>query len=204
MKNKRVISVVTSVLAVFAAFLFFTLIAGSGGVPGEPVAAAEGRQFAVMHIYMPEIEGPYSHPALPPSGIKVIDVDCSVVAPANSGEPNDPWGSRPEFSQISITKEFDKTSPDLAYYCATGQRFGQIFIRLLPAGDPPTEPAYYEIVLKDAIVSELKDRIVYREKMVDGTYAHLQQVSLKFRQITWTDLNSGKTQTWNLYDNQGL
>ena len=192
-----------------AGLLVLSLLAGAGGGGGEPVAAAEGRQFAVVHIVNPNIEGPYTHPALPPGGIKVIGLEFDMAASATSGDPNDPWGLRPQFSTISVTKELDKSSPNLAYYCAVGQHFDYVFIRMLPLsmgpGDmEPTEPPYYEIVMEDVVIAAVKDRMVYRDQLQDGTYAHLEEVSFAYGRIKWLDVPSGVMTGWNLESNKPL
>ena len=69
-------------LLLLTVLTLFVLMVGAGGVPNEPVTAAEGRQFAIMHIEDPTIVGTYNHPGLSTGGIKVIDMSFSVAAPA--------------------------------------------------------------------------------------------------------------------------
>ncbi|MHC4602986.1 MAG: Hcp family type VI secretion system effector [Planctomycetota bacterium] len=188
MKTKPVKTIVSGGVLTLVALILFSLMVGAGTIPSEPVPAAEGRQFAVMHIENPPIEGPYIHQALPPGGIKVIDLDLGITA-------------SPQFSEITITKEFDKASPHLAFYCAAGQHFGTVFIRMLPATiSPEMEPPYYEIILVDAVITKVTDGMVYREQYQD--YAHMEEVSFKYRQITWSDINSGEMRSWDLLVNQ--
>jgi len=203
MKTQPVRTVVGGGVLVLVALILFSLMVGAGTMPSEPAPAAEGRQFAVMHIEAPPIEGPYIHMGLPPGGIKVIDLDLGVTASPSSGEPNDPWSVRPQFSEIKITKDFDKASPQLAFYCAAGQHFGTVFIRMLPATiSPEMEMPYYEIILMDAVITKVTDCMVYREQYQD--YAHMEEVSFKYRQITWTDINSAETRSWDLLVNQPM
>jgi len=203
MKTQPVRTVVGGGVLVLVALILFSLMVGAGTMPSEPAPAAEGRQFAVMHIENPPIEGPYIHMGLPPGGIKVIDLDLGVTASPSSGEPNDPWSVRPQFSEIKITKDFDKASPQLAFYCAAGQHFGTVFIRMLPATiSPEMEMPYYEIILMDAVITKVTDCMVYREQYQD--YAHMEEVSFKYRQITWTDINSAETRSWDLLVNQPM
>lgn len=206
MKTRPLKTIARGGLMVLAAVMLFSLIVGASSIPPQPVAAAEGRQFAVMYIQMPDVLGPYIHPVieplLPPGGIKVIDLSYDVTAPPNSGEPNDPWAIKPQFSQITITKEVDNASPDLNYYCATGQHFDFIYIRLLPSAFtlPPEEGPYYEIVIEDAVISQVKTRIVYRETQ-NSDYAHLEDISFRCGIITWFDIGSGNIRSWDLLTN---
>ncbi|MBA7711522.1 hypothetical protein ES703_120488 [subsurface metagenome] len=205
MKTKPLKTIVSGGVLALVALILFSLMVGAGTIPSEPAPAAEGRQFAVMHIEDPPIEGSYIHMTLPPGGIKVIDLDFGVTASPSSGEPNDPWSVKPRFSEITITKEFDKASPQLSFYCAAGQHFGIVFIRMLPGTTAPEmEMPYYEIILVDAVITRVTDRMVYREQYQD--YAHLEEVSFKYRQITWTDISSEppETRSWDLLTNQPL
>lgn len=203
MKTKPVKTIVSGGVLALVALILFSLMVGAGTIPGEPAPAAEGRQYAVMHIEAPPVEGPYLHMLLPPGGIKVIDLDLGVTASPSSGEPNDPWSVRPQFSEITITKEFDKASPKLAFYCAAGQHFGTVSIRLLPAtATPESEMPYYEIILMDVVITKVMDCMVYRQEFQD--YAHMEEVSFKYRQITWSDVYSAEERTWDLLTNQPL
>jgi type VI secretion system Hcp family effector len=203
MKTKPVKTIVSGGVLVLVALVLFSLMVGAGTIPSEPAPAAEGRQFAVMHIEDPPVEGSYIHLGLPPGGIKVIDLDFGITASPSSGDPNDPWSVRPQFSEITVTKEFDQASPQLSLYCAAGQHFGTVFIRMLPATSAPEmEMPYYEIILVDAVITRITDRMVYREEYQD--YAHMEEVSFKYRQITWSDINSGEVRSWDLLSNQPL
>jgi type VI secretion system Hcp family effector len=186
---------------VLAAVMMFSLMVGAGTEPTEPVVAAEARQCAVLHIYSPNIEGTFNHPAWPPSnpGIKALHFDFSIEASVNAGEPNDPWSCRPAFSEITISKEFDKTSPELSYYCALGQHFGSVVISMLPVS--PTGSPYYEITLTDAVITRIRPRVVHRETQV-GTFAHLEEVSFKCGIITWNNLQYGVIRSWDVLHNE--
>lgn len=187
-----------SVLAL-AAVILVSLIVGAGSVPPEAVPAAEGRQFAVMKIIDPEIVGPYTYPGAPPGAIKVIDLQLGITASDNSGDPNDPLSVKPQFSEITITKEFDKSSPDLNYYCALGQHFGSVTLYMIPAGGT-SPPPYYLIILQDAVITKEESRMVYRTS--DSKYAHLEVVSFKCGSITWQDITSGNIRSWDLVHNE--
>jgi type VI secretion system Hcp family effector len=187
-------------MVALAVATFLVVIVTAGGIPTEPIAAAEGRGFAVIHFMTPVIQGPYTYPGgLPPYGIKVLDIDFSVTAGINSDDPNDPLAIRPEFSSITITKEFDQTSPDLNYYCALGQHFGTVMINMIPAGTS-NPPPYYMITLDDAVITEVASRMVYRSS--DTKYTHLETVSIKCGVIHWQHLTSGALRSWDLVHNE--
>jgi type VI secretion system Hcp family effector len=201
MKAKRK-TMVRAGLFALAALLLFALIIGAGGIPPESIAAAEGRGFAVMQITGPTIQGPYTYPGpgVPPNGIKVIDIDFDVTAGVNSDDPNDPWAIKPQFSEFTITKEFDRTSPDLDYYCALGQHFTAVTLYMIPAEPPTTPPPYYLIMLEDAVITQVKSRMVYRS--TDQKYAHLETVSLKCGTITWENVSPPNSRSWDLVHNE--
>jgi type VI secretion system Hcp family effector len=175
----------------------FVLIVAAGGIPPESIAAAEGRGFAVLTITGPDIVGTFSYPGVPLPGIKVLDIDFGVTAGVNSDDPNDPWAIKPQFSEITITKEFDKTSPDLNYYCALGQHFTAGTLYMIPAGTTP--PPYYMITLEDAVITQVESRMVYRS--TDSKYTHLETVSLKCGVITWEKMGE-TTRSWDLVHNE--
>jgi len=124
MKTRNTKKLVTGSLLALTAVMLFSLLVGAGTEPTEPVIAAEGRQFAVMHIFGPEVPGPYLHSGppgfLPPGGIKALHLESEIIAPPNSGDPCDPWSTKAAFSEIMLTKEFDQACPDLNFYCAAG------------------------------------------------------------------------------------
>jgi type VI secretion system Hcp family effector len=185
-------------LFALAALMLFVLIVSAGGIPPESIAAAEGRGFAVMTITGPDIVGTLTYPGVPIPGIKVLDIDFSVTAGVNSDDPNDPWAVKPAFSEITVTKEFDGTSPDLNYYCALGQHFTTAMIYMIPVGTT-TPPPYYMITLDDAVITSVKSRMAYRS--TDSKYTHLESVSLKCGVIHW-DKIGGAIRYWDLVHNE--
>ncbi len=200
MRAKRIKIIVRAGIVALAVVVVFSLMIGAGGEVGEAAGGAESRQWAVMHITGPDVEGSYVHGTLPAGGMRVIDLDFSIAAASSSGEPNDPWGMKPAFSEIAVVKEFDKASPQLAVCCAAGQRFGCVYIRLLPGGsDPDMADPYYEIQLEDAVITKITDRVIHRET---GDYAHLEEVSFKCRVIRWTEMTTGITAGWDVVSNQ--
>jgi type VI secretion system Hcp family effector len=188
MKTKPVKTVVSGCVLALVALILFSLMVGAGTIPSEPIGAAQGRGHAVMEIAGPAVM----------SGIKVIDLDFGVTASPSSGEPNDPWSVKPGFSEITVVKEFDATSPQLSFYCAAGEHLNSVLISMLPS---PIEPPYYEVILVDAVITKIKNRMVYREQYQD--YAHMEEVSFKYRQITWSDIG-GEVRGWDLLSNQPL
>jgi type VI secretion system Hcp family effector len=186
-------------LFALAALMLFVLIVTAGGIPPESITAAEGRGFAVMHIMGPDVQGSYTYPGagIPPNGIKVLDIDFSVTAGVNSDDINDPWAVKPQFSEYTITKEFDKASPSLNYYCALGQHFTNVLLNMIPTGTNP--PPYYMITLEDAVITKVGSRMVYRS--TDSKYVHLETVSLKCGVIHWDKIGENQ-KYWDLVHNE--
>jgi type VI secretion system secreted protein Hcp len=59
---------------------------------------------------------------------------------------------RADFSNLSIMKVLDKTSPNLSDHCATGNIFSKVYILYdKPVGDK--QQAYFRIWLKDALIT---------------------------------------------------
>jgi type VI secretion system Hcp family effector len=206
MKAKPLKTIVNIGILTLTAVMLFSLMVGAGGVPSEAIAPAEGRQFAAMYILGPTVAGPYTHSVFGTGAIKVIDMNFEVEAPPNSGDFNDPWGIKPAFSTVTVTKEFDCASPDLNFYCATGQHFSSVVIHMLPVSTNPWyENHYYVITLGDAVINHVASRMVYREPNIPGgptTFAHLEELSFKCGMITWHDINSGRSRSWDLVNNQ--
>ncbi len=206
MKTKPLETIVSIGILALAAVMLFSLMVGAGGVPSEAIPPAQGRQFAAMYILGPPVAGPYTHMTYGTGAIKVIDMNFEVEAPPNSGDFNDPWGIKPAFSTVTVTKEFDCASPDLNFYCATGQHFTSVGIHMLPVSTNPWgEYHYYVITLGDAVINHVGSRMVYREPNIPGgptTFAHLEEVSFKCGVITWQDIGSGRTRSWDLVNNQ--
>jgi type VI secretion system Hcp family effector len=177
---------------VIAVLMAIALLLGAGE-PTEPVAAAQARQFAVL--YMPPAFGGYSlMPHFPPGGIRVLHFEFSVTASDNSDMMEDPWGVRPRFSELTLTKEFDTASPDLNYHCAAGTHYANATLMVVLTS--PTSPPYYIITLEDVVIAKVRSRMVYST----GGYAHLEEVSLKCGRVTW-DMTGASPTTWDLVHN---
>jgi type VI secretion system secreted protein Hcp len=62
---------------------------------------------------------------------------------------------RADFSNLSIMKVLDKTTPNLADHCATGNIFPKVYILYdKPVGDK--QQAYFRIWLKDALITSVQ------------------------------------------------
>lgn len=63
---------------------------------------------------------------------------------------------RADFSNLSIMKVLDKTSPLLADHCASGNILSKVYILYdKPVGDK--QQAYYRIWIKDALITSVQD-----------------------------------------------
>ncbi len=181
---------------VFSVVLAIALILGAGE-PTEPVPAAEARQFAVL--YLSPIVGSYAAPPnYPPGGMKTLHFEFAVTASDNSDLIDDPWGVKPKFQELTITKEFDTASPDLNYHCAAGTHFATATLMIMSATGP-SDPPYYIITLQDAVVTKVKSRMAYRTTTPTG-YAHLEEVSLKCGLIRW-EITGASPKEWDIVHN---
>lgn len=84
------------------------------------------------------------------------------------------------FSEISIVKEVDSSSPKLALACAEGQHFKQCLIECMTLDEEPRH--YYDIRLTDVIVSAITPKMVYR----GNGFVFMEEVLLNFVRIEWT------------------
>jgi type VI secretion system secreted protein Hcp len=98
-------------------------------------------------------------------------VGVSVSNP-NSGPRN---ASPPSFSDITITKVLDSTSPKLALYCATGSRRTAAVITMK---HPITNQTLYTIALEGVYITSVSSS--------SGGDRPVESLSLNFEKVTWT------------------
>lgn len=90
-------------------------------------------------------------------------------------------------------------------YCAEGRVINIVELKLMPTAiwpppPGPPDPHYYIVTLDSAVISKIKNRMVYRES--DQQYGHLEELSFRCNHITWEDIGSGTTETWDLERNR--
>ncbi len=201
MKIKRVKDMVRGGVMALVVLMLFLLMIGAGGIPTESFEAAQGRGYAMMYIN--GIVGPYQMQPYH-DHIKVIDFKFDIDNIGTSAVGGS-YSSNPQFSEITVVKEIDKTSPLLAMYCAEGRVINIVELKFLPTPiwpppSGPPDPHYYIVTLDSAVISKIKNRVVYRES--DLQYGHLEELSFRCNRITWEDIGSGTTETWDLERNR--
>ena len=200
MKAKRVKAIVKGGVTALVVLMLFLLMIGTGGIPTESFEAAQGRGYAMMFIE--GIQGPYQ--TQPYSyHIKVIDFKFGIDNVGTAAQGGS-YSSAPQFSEITVVKEIDKTSPLLAMYCAEGRTIPYVLIKLMPTAiwpppSGPPDPHYYIVTLEDVVISKIKNRVVYRES--DLQYGHLEELSFRCNRIGWEDIGSATTEQWDLQRN---
>ncbi|NLH16015.1 MAG: type VI secretion system tube protein Hcp [Phycisphaerae bacterium] len=109
------------------------------------------------------------------------------------------------FSDISIVKEVDISSPKLALACAKGTHIKQVVIDCMTN----TEKAqrYFVLTLNDVIIAGVAPKMVYR----GNGFVFMEEVSLNFARIQWeyypfdeTGVPGSRIETyWDLKQNTG-
>ena len=192
--KKSAISVIALVI-----LMSLCLALGAGGIPPESFPAADGRGYAMMWIE--SINGPYQV-APYRDHIKVVDFHFGIDNQGTSGSAGDRYSSNPQFTEITVVKNIDKTSPALAMLCASGRAIQFVEIKLMRTETWPPGPApdhYYVFTLDDVVISKFENRMVHRE--ADGKYGHLEELSFRCNRLSFYDVDSGDTQTWDLQRN---
>ena len=171
------------------------LIVGAVDIPTESFGAGDARGYAMMLIE--GVRGPIQGQVYP-DHFKVVDVQFGIDNQGTGEDGSSVRRSAPQFSEITVVKDIDLTSPDLAMYCGNGQVIPKVEIKLMP--DVPFPPAseshYYIITLRDVVISKVEDRLVYRE--TDGKYAHLEKLAFRCNRLNLEDVGSGNQREWDL------
>ena len=195
MKRKRLLTKIMAGVTTVGVLIVLLLIVGAVDIPKESFGAGDTRGYAMMFIE--GVNGPIQGQVYE-DHIKVVDVQFGIDNQGTSGDGASRLRSDPQFSEITVVKNIDLTSPDLAMYCANGQTIPKVEIKLMPDGPfPPTsESHYYIITLDDVVISKVEDRLVYRE--TDAKYAHLEKLAFRCNRLTLEDRNSGNRREWDL------
>ncbi len=86
---------------------------------------------------------------------------------------------RPRFSNMTLTKQIDKTTPQLAVRCANGQRFSKVVLACARPG--PQSFDFYTVTLTNAVVTG--DRVVGD---VNSTLpVPVESVAFSYEKIKW-------------------
>jgi type VI secretion system secreted protein Hcp len=132
-----------------------------------------------------------------------IDYGMSQPAGQSSSSGGARSGTRIDFSEFTIGKIIDKTSPTLYLYSCNGKHIQDVYVELCKAGGSKTP--YMKYHMQDVIISSIGPVTVERTKQ-------MEQVSLRFGSIEWEYApidRTGKTGAttksgWNLTQNKQM
>ncbi len=156
-----------------------------------PVSAARTRSIAYMNVNNLQIEGESNDPNHQ-DWIELLAVHYSGRHPSNTtrSRVGGRTGRRVDFSDITVIKEIDKSTPKLHLHCAQGTSFNQMLIEFT-AELSTGRFVYHTITLKDVVITSFRPIMSHR---CNGEYIHLEEVSLQYSQIYWD---------YTPYDDQG-
>ena len=87
---------------------------------------------------------------------------------------------------LTITKEFDKSSPKLYEALCTGEHLSLVIIKFYRVDPRDTEEHYYTITLEDAIIVSMRSYFPNVFEEGSGLYKHMEDVSFTYKRIVWT------------------
>ncbi len=158
-----------------------SLSLGSAGVTG-PVAGAKVRKIAYMNVN--GIQGESSDPNHQ-NWIEALSVHYGVKQPPTSEESSGGARSanRADFSELTVVKEIDISTPPLHLSCANGSHITSVDIEFTTI-EPVTNKkvVYHKIKLEDVIVAGFAPVMSHRTA---GEFIHLEEVSFNYGKITW-------------------
>ncbi|MBC2694637.1 MAG: Hcp family type VI secretion system effector [Desulfobacteraceae bacterium] len=104
--------------------------------------------------------------------------------------PRDPQSGLPSgkriHGQLTITKEYDKSSPKLYQALCTGEHMKNVTIKWYRIDPTGTEEHYFTHTLEDAIVVALKPYMPIAFLSENEPYRHMEEVSFTYKKIKWT------------------
>ncbi|MDH3307089.1 MAG: type VI secretion system tube protein Hcp [Acidimicrobiia bacterium] len=89
-----------------------------------------------------------------PAAIDVLNFSWGLT---NSGLPAAKKASPPSFSDLTIAKEIDRSTPKLALACATGQKLSEVLLDETASFTDEGRVTYLTVHLWDAVVSEVSE-----------------------------------------------
>jgi type VI secretion system secreted protein Hcp len=114
--------------------------------------------------------------------VYALDHDIEIPRDTHSGLPTGKRMHKP----LTVTKEFDKSSPKLYQALCSGEQFSEVvldFYRISPQG---TEEKYYTIKLEDAIVVNMKGWYPHTLEPKNEAFKHMEDISFTYTKIIWT------------------
>ncbi len=92
-------------------------------------------------------------------------------------------GGKVNVSEITITKEVDKSSPKLFLSTAIGEPAGDVVLRMAESRDSDEKTVYYQLELKDVYVTSIDSGVRTREEELT------ENITLNFSEITFSFAN---------------
>jgi type VI secretion system secreted protein Hcp len=172
-------------------------------VPPEALAKARGK--AYMRITTPEVKGD-SQDSLHKDWIDIFGISFQESMAITIGGGGGGGAGKVAFSDMTVVKEMDSSSPKLMLTCAKGDHYGEVLIQgMMPGAD--SDKKCFEIKLTQVYVTGVAPRMVYR----GNSFVLMEEVKFKVVKIEWTYYpydESGKakppvTAYWDIAMNSG-
>jgi type VI secretion system secreted protein Hcp len=87
---------------------------------------------------------------------------------------------------LTITKEFDKSSPKLYQALCTGEHMKTVTLKWYRITKQGTEEHYFTHVLEDAIIVSIKPSMPITLLASNEPYRHMEEISFTYKKIKWT------------------
>ncbi|MCM0082095.1 Hcp family type VI secretion system effector [Geomonas sp. Red32] len=87
---------------------------------------------------------------------------------------------------LTVTKEYDKSSPKLYQALCTGEHLKNVTIKWYRITKQGTEEHYFSHVLEDAIVVKMRPTMPVTLLAANDPYRHMEEVSFTYKKIKWT------------------
>ena len=92
-------------------------------------------------------------------------------------------GGKVSVSEITITKEVDKSSPKLFLSTAIGEPAGDVVLRMAESRESDEKTVYYQLELKDVYVTSIDSNVRTRKEELT------ENITLNFSEITFSFAN---------------
>jgi type VI secretion system secreted protein Hcp len=137
--------------------------------------------FATAQECILSIPGVPGESTVVPNGIDVLTLAWGLHNAANAARATGSGrASRPEFSEFTITKKLDKSSPHLMLTCAEGAHYPHVILMCRKAGGERSHQDYLVYTLTDVLVSS------YQEVGSSGNEIPTDQVSFSYGKIDFS------------------
>jgi type VI secretion system secreted protein Hcp len=117
--------------------------------------------------------------------IEVLSYSHGVSLPVQAGTSNTGRTTgRPNFGELSITKQLDLTSPALNFYCVQAKDLGTVVLKLIRQDATNTQVMYMTYALTSTLISSIS---------VGGSGdIPVETVTFNYSKITWTYIQQSK------------